>query len=82
MYEYQVVPFFAATPPGSTEAQRRQAAASQYQTLLQQMHSQGFEYLRMDHYHLTEQPGCVGALLGMKVTIVTYNAAVFRRRVG
>lgn len=87
MYEYRVVPFAAASKSGSSPNQRRDAAAVQYQALLAQHQADGFEYYRMDHYHLIEQPGCISAFFGIffggaSPIVLTYDVAVFRRRLG
>jgi hypothetical protein len=81
-YEYRVVPFFAVSKSGSSMQQRRAQAAEQFQNLLTAHQSEGFEYMRMDHYHLTEPPGCLGAFMGAAPTIVSYDVAVFRRAYG
>lgn len=81
-FEYRVVPFNAATKAGSSAQQRQAAAADQFQALLQAQMAEGFEYYRMDHYHLREPPGCLAALFGAGITIVLYDVAVFRRQVG
>ena len=75
-WEYKAVPFTASTAPG---ADRAQAAASQFETLLSEMNEVGFEYLRMDHYSLMEAPGCLGALFGARVAVIPDDVAIFRR---
>ena len=77
-WEYKVVPFAASGASGSNRAQ---LAALQFEQLLLEMNEVGFEYLRMDHYSLTEAPGCVGALFGAKVVVVPYDVAIFRRAI-
>lgn len=86
-YEYRVIPFVAGSKPGSTEAQRRQAAADQLSQLLAQQQAEGFEYYRADSYHLIEQPGCLRAFFGIFFggggpIVLAYDVAVFRRQIG
>jgi hypothetical protein len=76
-WEYRVVPFSVQIKAGEN---RVQAAAAQFQNMLVANTGDGFEYYRMDHYSLFEQPGCLTALLGAKASVITYDVAVFRRQ--
>jgi coproporphyrinogen III oxidase-like Fe-S oxidoreductase len=76
-WEYKVVPFAAASKSG---ANREEAVAAQFSQLLAFVSNEGFEYYRMDHYSLFEQPGCLAALFGAKATVLTYDVAIFRRQ--
>lgn len=76
-WEYRVVPFAASVKAGGN---RVEAAASQFQALIVSNTQGGFEYYRMDHYSLIEQPGCLAAMFGGKPSVITYDVAVFRRQ--
>lgn len=75
-YEYRVIPFAAHTKSGENAAQ---AAADQFSKLIVANTQSGFEYYRMDHYSVIEQPGCFAALFGGKPSVLSYDVAVFRR---
>ncbi|MCC7385077.1 MAG: hypothetical protein IT384_24740 [Deltaproteobacteria bacterium] len=68
--------FVATAKSGQSLAQ---AAVDQFASLISQQSAQGYEYYRMDHFSLVEQPGCIGALFGVKPSVLTYDVAVFRR---
>ena len=79
-YEYKVIPFLAASRPGTSEVARAGAAAQQFERLLAQGDVDGWQYYRMDHFSLKESPGCLGALFGGGMIYRRYDMAIFRRR--
>lgn len=80
-WEYQVVPFEAQKKTGD-KISFQQAAADQFGALLKTMNDAGYEYYRMDNYNVRQSPGCLMQIRGHKEVLVTYNVAVFRRKVG
>ena len=77
-YQYQVAPFMAAVKTGGNGPQ---AVAEQLAQLINHYTSQGFEYYRLDHCTLVEQPGCFAAIFGTKASVIHYDVAIFRRPV-
>lgn len=75
-YHYQVVPFVASMKAGGNRAQ---AVAEQLAALINEYTGQGYEYYRLDHCTLIEQPGCLAGLFGAKPSVIGYDVAIFRR---
>jgi hypothetical protein len=53
--------------------------AAYLQQLATQHAAQGWEFHRIDSVGVAVQPGCLGALTGVKQTMTYYNVATFRR---
>lgn len=75
-WEYQCIPFAAQAKAG---ADRHAAVAQQFQSMLTEWMSRGFEFHRMDHVSLFEAPGCLAGLFGAKPIEIRFDVAVFRR---
>ncbi|TXD32086.1 hypothetical protein FRC96_19010 [Lujinxingia vulgaris] len=75
-WQYHPVPFEATHELKKTF---EQAAAEQFSRLLNQMADQGWEYYRMDHYSVRENPGCLAIFSGSSPTVKTFDVAIFRR---
>lgn len=74
--EYRAIPFVATA---SDKENAAAAAVQQFENILRVQCAAGFEYYRMDHFTLIQQPGCLAALFGAKPTLIQYDVLVFRR---
>lgn len=54
--------------------------AAYLQTVIDQHSAQGWEFYRIDQVGVAVQPGCMGALTGVKQTYTYYNIVTFRRQ--
>lgn len=77
MHQYKMVQI----PPGITlsKAQRGNEAAAYLEGAVNEMASQGWEFMRVDAIGVEVQPGCLGALAGIKGGSTVYYVITFRR---
>lgn len=53
--------------------------AAYLEKISREMSAQGWEFFRIDQVGVAVQPGCMGALTGVKQTMTYYNVVTFRR---
>ena len=53
--------------------------AAYLEKLSQEMSAQGWQFYRVDSVGVAVQPGCAGAMTGVKQTMNYYNVVTFRR---
>jgi len=53
--------------------------AAHLEKLTQEWSAKGWEFYRIDSVGVLVQPGCLGALTGIKQTMTYYNIVAFRR---
>ncbi len=78
-YEYRVVPFVGMLKSGVFSVENANAVTAQLQEVINQNTTQGWEFYSMNKVDVQINPGCLAALLGSKVTFVTFDQIVFRR---
>jgi tRNA A37 threonylcarbamoyltransferase TsaD len=74
-YEYHVEPFIG----NIKESENIRLVAEQLQNMINKAVSGGWEFDRIDTIQISVQPGCLGALLGAKNSLITHNFVIFRR---
>lgn len=77
-YEYRVVPFIGKIK-GSKSADE---VASQLQQSISSNATGGWEFWQLGDVNIEVSPGCLAGLFGAKVTYMTYNQLIFRRKIG
>jgi hypothetical protein len=76
-YQYRVVPFIGSVRGN----QGAQEVAAQLESVVNKFAAEGWEFCQSCDVNIEVSPGCLGALLGAKVTYVRYDQVVFRRPV-
>jgi len=74
-FQYKVVPFIGQIKGGESAA----SVSSQLEGLVNQHASQGWEFYQLSDVRIEIRPGCISALLGSKVSYVSYNQLIFRK---
>ena len=77
-YEYKMV---QVPPTIEVKAKdwRGNEAAYYLQSIANEQAAQGWEFYRVDTVGVVTRPGCLGALLGAKQTLIEYYVVTFRR---
>ncbi|MAU09044.1 MAG: DUF4177 domain-containing protein [Anaerolineaceae bacterium] len=79
-FEYMMVQV-PPTIPKSKGASGSEAA-SYLQSIVNEHATKGWEFYRVDSIGVVSDPGCLGALLGQKQTIIEYYVVTFRKQQG
>jgi hypothetical protein len=80
-YEYQVVPFVGELKRGVLNIENARKVSDQLQAVIATYTRQGWEFYRIDKVDVQVTPGCLASLLGARVSFITFDQVIFRRRV-
>lgn len=78
-YEYKVVPFIGKLKSGVFNSENASVVSAQLQEVINQYTTQGWEFYTLEKVDIQVTPGCLAALLGNKVTFITFDQLIFRR---
>lgn len=76
---YKAVPFIGAVKTGFFSSDNAGTVAAQLQAAIEKEVDSGWEFHTFAKVDIEVKPGCLGALLGQKVTYITYDQLIFRR---
>ena len=80
-YEYRVVPFVGQLKRGVFNVENANKVSEQLQDVINKHSKQGWEFYCVDKIDIQVNPGCLAALFGAKVSVISFDQVIFRRLV-
>lgn len=77
-YQYTVVPFVGQIKTGFMSTDNAQTVADQLKAVINSHATKGWEFVSVEKVDIEVKPGCLGSLLGQKVTYISFDQVVFR----
>lgn len=79
-FEYLVIPFVGQIRSGVFSIENAGTASKQLQKVIDDYSQRGWDFHSVNDINIQINPGCLASLLGARVSFITFDQVIFRRK--